>query len=114
MSGTLYPLLIGRMDNRYDYPCEQTPGIPESDTAESPQCSLPPDSSTERWTIETPSCRSLRITTPGSPRATLAHDHSSWATRTDSRAPSLLITIRKWNPHTSSKMQIPSSRRWIE
>ncbi|GJQ80730.1 hypothetical protein Trydic_g9325 [Trypoxylus dichotomus] len=35
------------------------------------------------------------ITTSGSPGGTLDHGYSSWATRTDDRAPSLLITTQK-------------------
>ncbi|GJQ81975.1 hypothetical protein Trydic_g6855 [Trypoxylus dichotomus] len=80
------------MGNRWYHPDEQTPGVPESDTADGHPGS----------------------TTPGSPGGTLDRDHSSWATRTDNRAPNLVITTQKWNPHTSSKMQIHSSRRRIE
>ncbi|GJQ75538.1 hypothetical protein Trydic_g17623 [Trypoxylus dichotomus] len=53
-------------------------------------------------------------TTPGSPRGILDHGHSSWPARTDSRELSLLITTQKWNPHTSSKMEIHSSRTLVE
>ncbi|GJQ87863.1 hypothetical protein Trydic_g1134 [Trypoxylus dichotomus] len=44
---------------------------------------LPADSSTEQWTIGTPSCRRPRTMTPGSSGNIISLGHSSWTIRTD-------------------------------
>ncbi|GJQ75240.1 hypothetical protein Trydic_g9839 [Trypoxylus dichotomus] len=109
------------MGYRCVHPHKETPGVPEPDTTA--QRSLvrkehhPSRRRRSRAThglhsknshpILEPSSRPLEPPRVGVSGSTPAPGHSSWATKTDSSALSLLISIQKWNPHTSSQMQFP-------